>query len=608
MILEYFDNFHMWCVFLIIIISFYLYVDQKLPMEVTAFGIIVSLILLFYAVPHENHPMNYRDFLSGFSNPALITLLCLLVLGEGISRTGVLDKLSNYIINITAGYLILAIMLTFAVVLVISGFLNNIPVVVLFIPIIFKLCRKFRVPPGRYMMSLSFFSILGGMTTLIGSSTNLLVSSALIGMGVAGFGFFSFTLPGIIMVLAGGFYVFFIMPFIMRHLGEQHIPAEIEDRDMFFTQFTLSGGSLLIGKVANEEGEFEDLPEGVNLQFVKRKERVYRPPFKNLTLSKNDIMVVSTTSEQFEKINNNKSLEVFSSLVNENANGEIESMGRAEVVVVPHSPMIKRTISNIRFYDRYNCVVLGIKRRKERIMQQIEDVKLEGGDVLLLQGSKESLIHLKRSRNMILMEHSLSDVSSVSLVKRSLFIFLTVMLLAGTGVIPILLATLLGVLAMLVFRIVSVPNALGVMDGKIILIITASLALGLAMEATGGANFIALLFIQAFGDSSPATILSLFFLITALLSNMLSTKATAVLFTPIAVNMAHGLGVDYMPFAIAVVFASNCSFASPVGYQTNLMVMGPGGYEFKDFLKAGLPLIIVCWLTFTALGVYFFNM
>ncbi|MCH9853828.1 MAG: SLC13 family permease [Alphaproteobacteria bacterium] len=614
MISEYLNDFHMWAVFVIVVGGFYFYANQKLPMEVTAFGIIVVLILLFYIAPYQGNSLDYRDFLFGFANPALITLLCLLVLGEAVNRTGMLDRLTNKIIKFAAGHRVLAIISTFTIVLVISGFLNNIPVVMLFIPVIFKICRRFTVPPGRYMMSLSFFSILGGMTTLIGSSTNLLVSSALIAMGREGFDFFTFTVPGIIMVLSGGFYVFFIMPFIMRHLGEQKAPAESYERDIFFMQFTLNDELKLVGKSADGEGKFEGLLDTVKLQFVKRGKKIFYPPFQSVTLNKGDVMVVAATQEEFEKMNENQSLEVFSGNVENHdeikpdVKPEVKSLGRAEVVVVPNSSMIKRTISSIRFFDRYNCVVLGIKRRRARITQQIDDVKLEGGDVLLLQGDRDSLLQLKRSRNMILMEHSLSEVSSVNFLKRSVLIFSLVMLFAATGTVPILLATLVGVLAMLLLKIISVPNALRVMDGKIILVISASLALGLALEATGGADFIAILFVQALGSSPPAIVLSLFFLITALLSNMLSTKATAVLFTPIAVGIANHLGVDALPFAIAVVFASNCSFASPIGYQTNLLVMGPGGYEFKDFLKAGLPLIIVCWLTFTVLAFNFFNL
>ncbi len=608
MLIEFSNNIHMWLVFAIIGISFYLYADQKIPMELTALGIIISLMLLFFLMPFEAVPFDYQSFLYGFTNPALVTLLCLLVLGEGLSRTGVLDKITAGIISLTIGYRVLALLFMFVTVLIVSGFLNNIPVVVLFIPIIINLCRKFHMRPGQHMMTLSFVSILGGMTTLIGSSTNLLVSSSLVAMGVEGFSFFTFTLPGLFMVFAGCIYIFCIMPFIMKNLGEQNLPSETYDRAMVFTQFKISPASSLIGQTADEEGNFIDLPDGVNVQFVKRGEKVFRHPFNALTLKTNDIMVVEASAEEFENLTNNKTLSLFANMVSGHSFSEVQEMGRAEVVVVPHSPMIKRTISNIRFFDRYNCVVLGIKRRKERITKKIDDIKLEGGDVLLLQGKQEDLLQLRRSRNMILMEHSLIEVSKALFVKRSLFIFSTVILLAGTGTLPILLATLLGVAAMLASRIVTIAQALNVLDAKIILVVAASLALGIAMQITGGANFIAILFIDLLVDSRPEIILSIFFLVTALLSNMLSTKATAILFTPIAVNIAASLDVHYLPFAIAVVFASNCSFASPIGYQTNLLVMGPGGYEFKDFLKAGLPLLFVCWIVFTLLGVYWFEL
>ncbi len=600
-------NFHMLMVFTIIIVSFCFYTNRKIAMETTALAIIVSLILLFYLVPFQHGIVDYEKFLTGFANPALVALLCLLILGEALSRAGALDRLTTFIISLSSGYRILALLLIFFSVLLISGFLNNIPVVVIFIPIMINLCSKYRMRPGQHMMSLSFVSILGGMTTLIGSSTNLLVSSALIGLGREGFSFFSFTLPALIMVGVGMFYIILIMPLIMRRSGDQNIVGEQSTRNMFFTQFELNAASKLIGTQVNAAGEFPHLPEGLVLQFVKRRHRVFRPPFQGVSLEENDLMVVAVTHEELDKISNNKSLEVFSNIVTASERqGSVQQMGRAEVVVMPHSPMINRTLSGIRFFARYNCVVLGVKRQRQRIEQKIEDMKLEGGDVLLLQGSKDALLSLKRSRNMILMEHSLSDVTRILFMKRTLVIFVSMILLAATGMMPIMITTLLGVLLLLLFSIITVPQALSALDGRIILVIAASLALGMAMEITGGAAFIADLLILVLGNASPSLTLSMFFLITAILSNVLSTKATAILFTPIAVNIANGIGVDYMAFAIAVVFASNCSFASPIGYQTNLLVMGPGGYSFNDFMKAGLPLLFVCWCSFTFLSYYWF--
>ena len=559
-------------------------------------------------------PIDYYKFLLGFANPALVTLICLLILGDALGRTGALDRLTGIIIGLSSGYRMLALLLIFLSVLAISGFLNNIPVVVIFIPIIKNLCRKYRMRPGQHMMSLSYISILGGMTTLIGSSTNLLVSSALIGFGYAGFSFFSFTLPGLMMVAAGLFYVIFIMPFIMRYLGDQTIPHEHDSKNVFFTQFLVGPESKLIGKTANQEGEFADLPKGVELQFIKRSQRVYRSPFKGVAIEEKDLLVLALTQEDFDKINDSQSLEVFSNLVKAGIHSQhgvltanhVQQMGRVEAVVLPHSSLVNRTISASRFLSRYNCVVLGIKRQKERIEQAIEQVKLEGGDVLILQGNKDDFQTLKRSRNMILMQDSLSDVGQTLFFKRTFAIFAISVLFAALGIVPIMITTLLGVLALLLFSVISVPNMLGAIDSRIIVVISASLALGLAMEVTGGAAVLAELIIDILWNSSPPFVLSMFFLITAILSNILSTKATAILFTPIAINVADVLGVDYFAFAVAVVFASNCSFASPIGYQTNLMVMGPGGYTFRDFIKVGLPLLFVCWGMFTFLSYNWF--
>jgi di/tricarboxylate transporter len=252
--------------------------------------------------------------------------------------------------------------------------------------------------------------------------------------------------------------------------------------------------------------------------------------------------------------------------------------------------------------------VLGIERRSRMLRRQITGIPLEAGDVLLIQGRRDDVMALRGSRDVLLMEWSAATLPAVHYAKRASVIFLGVVALAATGAVPIVVAAVTGAAAMVLSGALGLRDAVRALDYQIIFTIAAALALGAAMQETGGAAFLANLLLAALDGSSPAVMLSAFFLLVGGLANIISTKATAVLFTPIAVGIARGIGVPVEIFAVAVIFAANCSFASPIGYQTNLLVMVPGRYRFIDFVKAGLPLLIIVWLVFSLFAPWYYGL
>ncbi|MEE9316982.1 MAG: SLC13 family permease [Rhodospirillales bacterium] len=612
-------EFQMWAVFALILVALVFYVFERAAMEVTSLGIICALLIFFHFFPvgTEDAPsLTPGRILQGFANPALITVLALLVMGQGMVRTGVLDRGASLILGAAGrrGGLLVSLLLILLVAMAVSAFLNNIPVVVIFIPIMQMLASRYGRSVSKLMIPLSYAAVLGGMTTLIGSSTNLLVNSALIEVKVAPFGFFDFSIPGLVMATTGLLYVLLISPRLLPDRAGLADSMVDGDGKHFVAQITVSADSDLVGKDA-PGGHFSGLPDKT-LRMVQRGERAILPPFEDYTAKPGDVLVVAATRKALARFLAEDPGLLHPDLeAGRSFPGDVTSGGRwqeggqslAEVMVAPASGFIGLSLPQIGFRYKTHCIVLGLQRRSRMIRQRITDVRLQSGDVLLIQGQPDDLTRLRRHRDVVLLEGSSEELPALDHAKRATAIFLGVVALAASGVLPIVVAALAGAAAMVMVGVLNVRQAFQAVDAKIVTTIGAALALGVALQETGGAQYIAQALVSALEGETPATILSLFFLLVAVLSNIISTKTAAVLFTPIAVDLAQALGVQPQVFAVAVIFAANCSFASPLGYQTNLLVMGPGHYRFTDFFRAGLPLIVLLWLVFTLFAPWYYG-
>ncbi|NIA68819.1 SLC13 family permease [Pelagibius litoralis] len=617
--------FQMGFLFVLVVVVLALLTTEAVSIELTSLSTIALLILFFHFFPviDENGSdlLDLRHLLSGFANPALIAVLGLLVLGEGLTRTGMLDLAANTVIQWTRSNPFVAVTLMLVVVMVFSAVLNNIPVVVLFIPIMQSLTKRFRQSPSRYMMLLSYASVLGGMTTLIGSSTNLLVSLELDELGEEAFGFFDFTIPGLVMAVCGLAYLLLIAPRLLPDRPASQGGIEEQSRH-FVAQVSVTAGSRLVG-LAPVGGIFPALPN-ITILMIQRGEQAVLPPFEDVVLEVNDLIMIAATRSALASLVKGEPELLHPELVAETSGGEATSEepgeeGRrppwlaggqvqAEVMIRPDSEIVGHTLEEIGFRYKHHCIVLGIERRSRMLRERITRIPLKDGDVLLIQGRPEDVDHLRGERSVVLMEWSRQPLVTPQHQRTAAIIFLGVIAASASGLIPIALAAFCGATAMIATRILSLGDALRVLDRKIILTIAMALALGGAMQATGGAQFLADAMMGMLSGATPAQILSAFFLLLALLSNVLSTKATAVLFTPIAVDLAYALNLPVEPFAVAVIFASNCSFASPIGYQTNLVVMTPGNYRFMDFVRVGLPLIFLVWIAFSLFAPWYYDL
>ena len=609
---------HMWLVFGFIALAMYAFASDRIELEISSVSVISGLLLLFYVYPLEDESgkslLSANDILAGLADPALITVLSLLVVGQGIVRTGALEKPIRMLVAIRRHHPFIAIALVLTTVLGISAFMNNTPVVVIFIPLMTALAERLHKPTSSLMIPLSYASILGGMTTLIGSSTNLLVSAAVVHAGLPAINFFDFSVLGLVLAGTGLIYALLVIPHLLQDREAVTDSSGKISGKQFIVQLEISADSPLVGEEA-VAGQFPSL-RNITIRFIQRDDKLLLPPFEDLLLRPGDAIVFAGTRKALtDSFADNP--ELLGDFLDIEEEAGTDSAGLpsekdqmvAEVVVAPASRMIGRALHQINFRYRTHCVVLGIQRRSRMIRtSRMTDIRLEAGDVLLLMGNRSNIMRLRANPDVLLLEWSTRELPALALGRRALLIFGAIVITAATGLVPIVVAAVGGATAMVASGCLNIHQASRSIDRRIVLLIWAALALGAAMQATGGATFLAESLVGLLYGAHPAIILSLFFLLVAFITNILSNNATAVLFTPVGIGIANTLGIDPMVFVFAVIFAANCSFATPMGYQTNLLVMGPGHYRFIDFFKAGTPLVILLWLVFSVIAPIYYGL
>lgn len=606
-------NLPMILVFLIIGTTIILYAIERFAIEIVALGSIVALMLLFIVFPTslDGMPLRPEDFLSGFSNQALITVICLLIVGQGLFQTDALDKPAQVILRLSRKRKWLATGPLLIIVGITSAFLNNTPVVVITLPILTTVAIAHNTSSSRFLMPLSFITILGGMTTMIGSSTNLLVANVANATGEVKINFFTFTAFGAILAAVGSIYVLFVLPRILK--PRQTMAEEFKGKDgrQFIAQIPIVYGHPLVGEKA-VAGMFPALKQ-MTVRLIQRGERPLLPPFEDVVLQPGDTVIVAATRDTLTRALSQRH-PLLPADANESPTSEAEggtpsgALTLAEAVIAPGSRLIGRTLSMTSFHADTGCVVTGLQRRSRMPRMPMTDIRMESGDVLLIAGNHEDIGRLRGNRDVLLMDWSATEVPQRKYARRALAIFLTMIVAAISGLVPIFVASVAATFAMITCGCLNIRQTLRTIDSRIFMLIGASIAASLALEATGGDTAIATGLLNIAEGQSPAVVLSLLFAVVAVLTNMLSNNATAVLFTPIAIEMAHRTGVPVEPFIVCLIFAANCSFATPIGYQTNLIVMGPGHYRFSDFLVAGTPLAIIIWLTFSFVAPYYYSL
>ncbi len=603
----------MWATLAIILAAIVLYASERLPMEIISLGVVVGLILVFEFAPLNLSgaaPLNSQTLLAGFANPALAAVMSLMVLGQGIFQSGAMERPTKMLLEVYNKRKSLTLAAVFGIAYVSSGFLNDTPVVVIFLPIVAALAARGDVPASKLMMPLSFIALFGGMTTIIGSSTNVLAAGVFHSSTGEEIGFFDLTPMALVIGATGIFYLATAGRFLLPKRTPEGF-ANTRDNKQFIAQFEITRDNSLVGK-GPVAGLFPDLPE-VTVRMVQRREKVILPPFEDFRFSPGDTVIIAATRIALTNLLKERR-EILSDVIaeigveDEAQSAPGSSLNLVEAIVTPGSRLIGRTVAQVGFHAQTNCVILGVERRSRMIRAQMNTIRLEAGDVLLILGRADDIRSLRADRDLLVFEWSMIGIPNAEHGPRAALIFGLVVVASASGLAPIAVAAMTGVVAMLATGCLNIRQAARAFDRRIYLLIGASLAMGLALEETGGAQLLGSGLASLAGHLGPAALLSLVFILSALLTNILSNNATAVLFIPVAVSAAQQVGMDPLPLALTVIYGANCPFATPIGYQTNLLVMTPGHYKFRDYMIVGGPLIIVLWIVYSFTAPIYFGL
>ena len=576
---------------------------ERISLEATSVALLVILLVGFEVAPLHDASgariLSAIDLLGGFANPSLVALLALLVMGQGLVQVGALPWFARPMLSLARHAPRTTVGLVLVGALVLSGFVNNTPVVVLTIPLLQRVAARLGWSASRVMMPLSFVAILGGMTTLIGSSTNLLVSSTLTGLGERALGFFEFAALGSVLAAVGAAYSLLILPRILpdrRNLTQRLLRKE----KLFLGEIDVTAASALLGKTPRD-GVLEALPD-VQVLLVQRGEDTLDPMSDEVVIAADDVLIVTADRESLAgALSGHVGFMLGRELVEKNGGKgrrSAEDHVVAEAMIPPASAMVERTLDAIAFHRRFGCLIIGVEHQGQLATRRLSRMRLEAGDELLIVGARESVEALSDNPDLVLMGRGIHDVPRSTLAPRAVAIFVATVVLAATGVLPIVVSALAGMAMMLATKCLDIRNAWRAIDRRILLLVGSTLALSMALQRTGAGDVVARALLEPLGDASPWVTRTLLFALVAITTNLLSNNATAILFTPIAVALAHSMGLEPSSLAIAVLLGANASFATPIGYQTNLLVMGPGHYRFVDFLRGGLPLVALMTVTY----------
>jgi len=561
--------------------------SEKLPVDLTAIGIMVALMVTGLLAP--------REAVAGFANPAPLTVGALFVVTKGLTRTGMLGFLNRLIVHSTGGKPRRIMALTLLMAGLLSAFINNTPVVVLLLSVLLAVSGRFGHSPAQFLIPLSFISILAGTTTLIGTSTNIIVSDLAAGAGLAPLGMFELTKLGLPLAILGGL---LLMLLARRLLPQTQIPiyhhGETE-RTKYISELLVPETSALVGQSATHA--LRDRAPRAEVFEVLRGDHVLYPQTDDCTLQADDLLLVGATAAELVDLLGGKDVTLPTVDGRTLDNPYDRKSQIIEVVVPPESPLLGRQVGDTSLARRADLFVIGMQRRRTHYSQrQLSRLRLDVGDILLIQCSTRHILRLRAEGEVIVVEDVVRTLENRRKAPVATTVFAAMVLAATLGWLDILTAALGAAFLMLLTGCLKPREAYDALDLPVLVLIIGTLALGRALDTTGAADLYASGFLSLFDGAGPHGVLAGFIILTSLLSHILSNNSTAVLVTPIALATAASLGVDPRPFIVGVCFGASACFATPIGYQTNLLVYGPGGYRFTDFTRLGMVLNVLVWV------------
>ena len=570
-----------WLMTLILVVAMLLMITEKLPVDLTSLGILVVLTVTGILTPSEA--------IAGFASPAVITVGSMFLISQGMIRTGAVGFISKKVGEYSQGSPVLAIFFVLVIVGTASAFINNTPVVVLFIPIILSLSCELGFSPSKVLIPVSYASILAGTCTLIGTSTNIIISDLSAKHGLGSLGMFELSPLGVPIALLGIFYLIFAAPKLMPSMHNPVCELKDDDYRRYLAELQVPRDSRIIGQ--DPESYFSEKYPGMEVLELIRYSHVFYPDSDAVIIASDDLLLVKGSANDLVEILNDDLIELPMAEQGKSFEAEEKQSLIVELIIPPQSSLLGQRLVASHLRRDPDIHIIAIKRRELHYAEpQVKDIRLKIGDILLVRLPGSSLERLRGETDFIIVEDIHHEIEHKRLASRAFLIFGAMVVVASTGLADILICALAAAFLMVLTGCLQLRDAYRAMDGRVLLIIIAMIAMSAALEKTGASEFYARVFLGLFSGLSPAYVLSGVILLTSISTHLLSNNATAILLLPIAISTAQGLGADPRPFIIAVCFGASACFATPIGYQTNLLVYGPGGYRFSDYLKLGMPL------------------
>jgi len=613
-------------VFALILVALVLFATEPVPVDVTAIGILVALVLVdpisqgladagllaepLYVLRGEGDLLSdaLDSGLSGFASTATITVLAMFILSDGVQRTGIIQRLGRRVAGITGDSEGRQLGATIGIVSPLSGFINNTAAVAILLPMVTDLAHRGKNSPSKLLLALSYASMFGGTLTLIGTSTNILASDlfgTLQGTG-EGFSMFEFTQLGILVTIVGAAYLLTVGRWLTpaRIRPETGLTDEFEMSE-YLTEVVVREDSPIAGQTVADALQETDID--IDIVQMIRGEQTFMEPFGSKTIRAGDVFALRTDRDTLVELLDTDGLDSVpeAAVTDEKLEAPSKRHNLVEVVVAPGSELVRESLASTNFRQRYDATVLAIRRGDELFRQRMDDVTLRVGDTLLVQGPAESIDRLNSNPNFIVAQEVERPDFRESKTPVAIGIVAAVVLGAALTPVHIASAALAGALGMVLSGCLKPAEIYDAVQWDVVFLLAGVIPLGIALERTGGATLIADLVVQS-GTVLPAIgVLALLYVVTALLTNVISNNASVVLMIPVAYETAIQLGARPISFVLAVTFAASTAFMTPVGYQTNLFVYGPGGYRFTDYLRVGGPLQALLAVV-TTLGIALF--
>lgn len=575
--------------FAVLVGVFVCFAKEWLPTDLVALG--GMCVLLATGVLGED------ELKRVFSNPAPMTIGAMFVLGEALTRTGAIDWIAQRFGDWAGNSMSRALVILALIVMPLSAFMNNTPVVIVFLPVIMAYCRKSGLKASKILIPLSFLSILGGTITLIGTSTNLLVAGLAKESGQPAFGIFEISLLGLVYAGVGFLYLFFIGRHLLPSRDTVSSLLDAEDTRKFCSAVEIPADSPLIGQRLIEHPLFSDSKRTLVYEVIRYGLRVDDIPLDALVLHEGDVLWFRAPSKKLAEIQATKGVTMVHSRLGSSGEetGPVAEIKTVEAIISRQSSLVGRTVKDSNIRRRYGVVVAAVHRKGVNLRTGYQDLRLAFGDTLLLEGPVHNLMRMQQEESFLSLNETTVKVPRKSKVMIAVAILAAVVISSALGLLSITAAALIGAVLAILTRCLDMRDSYRSIEWNILFLIYGMLGLGLAMEKTGGAALIANSVVGTMQGFGPVVILAAIYMLASILTELVTNNAVAILLTPIVISIAASMDVDPRPFIVAIMFGASASFVTPIGYQTNTYVYGAGGYKFGDFLKVGIPLNLILW-------------